>query len=332
MGKGADEGSNKCFCCCLVLIPSVVMFACSFDTIDPKEMGLDYDGISFTLDKENLYMETREFLGLGHKFIKFPRIQRTIKMSHEGSLIGGEVNEGEESDDGGIRNVDSVRARTSDGLQVVLDLSFQYKLPENAAKLSEMYTSYGKAYEDVFIRTSRGAVRDATSRFEAFYFRYNRSLIVAEMQAEVKQMLAPEGATVDSFQLLNYELPNSFMSVIQETELAREMVQQALNEQRVAAVRAETLVREASSEAEVIILRASAEALGVTRQAEAAADSLDALVGSERKSFQKVKDALGLSLEQLQAYIWLKAFQNQPVSSVNKNIISMSIPSSFKAN
>ena len=38
MGRGGDDDNIKkgCICCWIILIPSVIMFACSFATLNPQ--------------------------------------------------------------------------------------------------------------------------------------------------------------------------------------------------------------------------------------------------------------------------------------------------------
>jgi hypothetical protein len=49
------------------------------------------------------------FLGIGHSFIKFPRNVQTIEFSKEATA-----------------NQPPISSRTSDGLEVILEISFQY--------------------------------------------------------------------------------------------------------------------------------------------------------------------------------------------------------------
>jgi len=50
------------------------------------------------------------FLGIGHSFIKFPKTVQTLEFSKEKTA-----------------NSAPLQSRTSDGLEVILEISFQYK-------------------------------------------------------------------------------------------------------------------------------------------------------------------------------------------------------------
>merc|ERR1711988_1709235 len=79
-GRGADEGLFTVVggCCCLMLIVSSILLGCSFDTLSPTEVGLDYDGTTLNVDYGTLYSNGRYFLGIGHKFISSLHLSRQL--------------------------------------------------------------------------------------------------------------------------------------------------------------------------------------------------------------------------------------------------------------
>lgn len=56
------------------------------------------------------YIGGIHFLGVGHSFIKYPKTVQTIEFSNERTANGP-----------------SIGSRTNDGLEVILEISFQYK-------------------------------------------------------------------------------------------------------------------------------------------------------------------------------------------------------------
>jgi SPFH domain / Band 7 family len=94
--------------CAVSTITAIVLVILGFASLDPTEWGLDYSWISKTVDpqvKENgLY-----FIGIGHSFYKFPKVVQTIEFSKDRTATRGPID-----------------SRTSDGLEVVLEISFQY--------------------------------------------------------------------------------------------------------------------------------------------------------------------------------------------------------------
>ena len=79
-----------------------------------------------------------------------------------------------------------------------------------------------------YIRESRDVLRTSASRFSAFEYFYNRSSVAAAMQQELTEALSRWHANVEAFQLLEYQLPSSFAIAIENTEVARQEVEQML--------------------------------------------------------------------------------------------------------
>ena len=101
-----------------------------FATLEATEFGLNYSWISKNISpniKENgLY-----FIGIGHSFIKFPKTVQTIEFSNQKTANKGPI-----------------QSRTSDGLEVTLEISFQYILQKD--QIYKLYTKYGSNYNYIF--------------------------------------------------------------------------------------------------------------------------------------------------------------------------------------
>ncbi|KOO22082.1 spfh domain band 7 family protein [Chrysochromulina tobinii] len=104
-----------------VLVPSILLIALSFATLEPIEYALNFNAITMSLENETYSVAGLYFLGFGHWFIRFPRTIQTIEFlaTGENSLL---------------------HTRTSDGLPLTLGLSFQYRYqPQN---LYNLYLAY----------------------------------------------------------------------------------------------------------------------------------------------------------------------------------------------
>jgi hypothetical protein len=101
---------NICFIILGVLIVGGgILIILGFSTLEATELGLDYSSISKHVDPL-IYQNGLHFLGIGHSFIKYPKMVQTIEFSKErGADIG------------------SIQSRTLDGLEVVLEVSFQFQ-------------------------------------------------------------------------------------------------------------------------------------------------------------------------------------------------------------
>ena len=120
---------------------AVILIAASFRTLDATTYGLAYDSLWCTIDRTTLYNNGLFFVGPTTVFLTFPKATRDV--------------------------YDTLPARTRDGLTVVLELSFQYRLQQSADSLAELYMMFGLEYESAFRREARDVLRNAASGFTA---------------------------------------------------------------------------------------------------------------------------------------------------------------------
>jgi regulator of protease activity HflC (stomatin/prohibitin superfamily) len=302
-------------CCCAVLIASAIMLGCSFGVLDPTQFALDYDTVNFQINENALYTGGRHFIGLGHTFIIFPKTLQTCRM---GTFEGGEEVDGE------TFTTSSLQARTEDGLQVTLDISFQYRLTETIDAIIKLYSDFQDNYRPAYVRIARNVLRDVASEFQAFQYFYNRSIVGAKMREVLNSALANHSATVQAFQLLNVELPERFSSAIEGTEVARQAIENAKYQQDVARTEANTRVEEAKRQAEIILLQASATAKSTRLQAAADANITLRQMEAETAAYKTIQTELDLTEDQLLSYVWLKAIQTRRPST--ENVIGVAKP------
>lgn len=93
--------------CCIGVIAIIVLIVISFSSVGVAEYGLDYSGISKTIDKQ-IYNPGLHWLGLGHSFITFP--STVINMQF--------------SDFEARADAPSIKSRTLDGLEIDIEVSF----------------------------------------------------------------------------------------------------------------------------------------------------------------------------------------------------------------
>merc|ERR1719265_872096 len=110
-------------CCAAWIVIFTILILCSFATLEYVELGLNYSWVAQTVE-DKAYPSGRYFLGLGHSFIKFPATVQTIEFSDAADAAGP-----------------MVRSRTSDGLEVQLEISLQYQLLPT--KVSDLYQKFG---------------------------------------------------------------------------------------------------------------------------------------------------------------------------------------------
>lgn len=301
-------------CCCVVLIASAIMVGCSFGVLDPTQFALDYDTVNFQIADGVLYTGGRHFIGLGHQFIIFPNTLQTVRM---GAVSAGES-------DGETVKTSSLLARTEDGLQVTLDISFQYRLTADLEQIIKLYSDFQDNYRPAYVRIARNVLRDVASEFQAFQYFYNRTVVGAKMREVLNQALANHSAIVQAFQLLNVELPTRFSSAIEGTEVARQAIENARYQQDVARTEANTRVEEAKRQALIIALEANATAQSTTLQAAADANITLRQMQAETTAYRTIQDELAFDEDQLLSYVWLKAIQTRRPTS--ENVIGVAKP------
>lgn len=218
----------------------------------------------------------------------------------------------------------SLLARTEDGLQVTLDISFQYRLTETIDAIIQLYSDFQDNYRPAYVRIARNVLRDVASEFQAFQYFYNRSVVGAKMRDVLNSALANHSATVQAFQLLNVELPERFADAIEATEVARQAIENAKYQQDVAKTEANTRVEEAKRQAEIILLEASATAKSTTLQAAADANITLRQMEAETAAYKTIQTELELDEDQLLSYVWLKAIQTRRPTT--ENVIGVAKP------
>jgi regulator of protease activity HflC (stomatin/prohibitin superfamily) len=296
------------------------MIANSFAVVEPTEMALDYNTVSFTVDEKRVLKGGRQFIGLGHTLIKFPTLDQTIHM-------GTPTAASSKAKD--TLTTSNLVVRTEDGLQVTLDVSFQYRLQQAAAAIVRLYKDFMNDYRPTYVRIARNVLRDVAAEFQAFNYFYNRSVISNRMKEALMVALLNHSAEVRSFQLLNYKLPTKFSDAIEKTEIARQEIVNAKYQQRVATTQANTRVEEAKRQAKIILLAADATAQETALQAVAAANVTLQTMEAEKQAYRTIKDELALDDSQLLSYVWLKAMQGRRSSS--HNVIATDKPTLLEA-
>jgi hypothetical protein len=124
--------SKVCICISLIVVLVAVagiLIGISFSSLEYNEYGLDYNSFTKTIDKVP-YTNGRYMLGIGHEFIIFPRAVQTVEFSFDTAADGPPL-----------------YSRTQDGLEVIIEISFQYHfMPE---KLFDIYMQYRDNYRQV---------------------------------------------------------------------------------------------------------------------------------------------------------------------------------------
>lgn len=280
-------------CGACVAIVAVVCFFLCFASLEYTELGLDFSMISNSVDSRG-YTAGRYLLGLGHHFVKFPATVQTIQFSAEGDSAGPQV-----------------RSRTSDGLEVNLEVSFQYQF--NASSIFSLYNKFGTEYLPIFVNIGIDLITTLATSYNASAFFNDRNTISAEMEAELENTFGVQCfAAVPFFQLRSVSLPALFEEAIQETEVKKQDINTAAAEKQNMEVQMMTQVLQAQQQALSIGLQANATAQSTILNVEAYVQQFALSQELQAHSFVPLYQKLGNNESVLLEYLRYRALRDHP--------------------
>lgn len=283
----------------------VALIAMSFSILEVDEYGLDYSWISQSVSNTS-YNSGWHFLGVGHHFVRFPKVVQTIEFSKTDK----------EAD------WPSLTSRTNDGLEVTLEVSFQYML--QAEKIYDLYMNFGESYKNVFIREAIEVITTAATNYSAYGFFMNRTIIGTDMQMYLTKALnSSYYASVEFFQLRSVDLPPEFDKAIADTEVAKQNITKASAQFNASLVNMQTELYQAQYAANVTINLAKGQAEATVISANASAQSFELVQEAQAKAYKQIKDDLNMDSEDFIDYLKARAIrdhaQDAMVVSLEKN-------------
>ncbi|MGZ9225151.1 MAG: prohibitin family protein [Anaerolineales bacterium] len=131
------------------------------------------------------------------------------------------------SQEGQVQGDDSIRARTKDGQEVIIDASVIYQA--DPAKVVQLHIDWQNRYEDGFVRPeARGIIRDAISQ-------YGIEEVVSTKRAEIVQIISTELGTslaennlhLIDFVLRDIHFSEGYAAAVEQKQIAEQQAQQA---------------------------------------------------------------------------------------------------------
>lgn len=126
------------------------------------------------------------------------------------------------------RNADKLplHSRTNDGLEVVLEISFQYLY--DFSRLFELFSTFKDQHKAILENMAVDALSEAATKYSAYDFFMDRQKIGVEMQLILNQHFKENCyATVEFFQLRSVDLPDEFEQAIQLSEVKKQEIRKA---------------------------------------------------------------------------------------------------------
>lgn len=222
---------------------AVIILALSgFGSVEISEYGLLENLVTRKVAKAP-FGAGRYWIGPWCRFIRFPSVVKTIQFSD--SSLQTDLGFDELGDP-------MLRSRTSDGLDVSIELSFQYQLHEPT--LYTLYTTLGPGldFHRTYVRIAIDRLTEIATEYSAGEFFYARTKIGKDMEVKLKKDFeASLYATIFSFQLRSVALPAAFENSIQGTEVQKQEVHVAEAEQQSTKVSLETKLMQAKRRVKV---------------------------------------------------------------------------------
>lgn len=299
-----DVMKGLCGCICIVAcITGVVLLILGFSSLEATEYGLDYSWLSKTINPV-VFTNGLYFIGIGHSFIKFPKNVQSVEFSKERNA-----------------NRPAIESRTFDGLEVTIEISFQYLLqPENLFKL---YTKYGDTFRQVIQNIAINILTQEATAYTAYNFFMDRAKIKDDFQNALnKELNATSFSNVQFLQLRSVDLPAKFEQAIQESEVKKQDIQKANAELNKMKIETDTLKKSAFIQKNVTINLAQGEAESILKQNDANIESLKKFQTSQTLAYTKLKNTLGMENPDLIGFIKSKLINNYQGSDLAISIKS----------
>merc|ERR1719316_1589056 len=263
-------------------------------SVEITEYGLKSNMITRKVDKEP-YMSGRYWIGPWCHFIKFPAVVKTIQFSD--SRLQSDLGFDEQGDP-------MLRSRTADGLDVTIELSFQYQLHQD--KIYDLYTTMGagRDFHDLFVRVAIDRSTEIATEYTANEFFVDRTRIGKAMEKLLKADFEERlYATIFSFQLRSDGLPDEFEKAIQKTEVKKQDVHVAEAEQQSTKVALETQLMQAQRRTKVKANKAEGFAQSVMLENAADIEQFTATQEKAAESYKLVAKELDNKENELLAYV-----------------------------
>src|SRR6185503_2814500 len=194
----------------------------------------------------------------------------TYSISNQTYTMSAIVGEGQVATD------DSIRARTKDGQEVIIDASVIYQI--DPAKVVPLHIVWQNRYEDGFVRPeSRGIIRDAVSQYGVEeVVSTKRVEIVNIITEELGRSLADNDLRLLDFVLRDIHFSEGYAAAVEQKQIAEQQAQQArlTVEQKKQEAEQARQVAQGQADAAVIAAKGAAEARLIQAEAEARSNEL----------------------------------------------------------
>jgi len=124
-------------------------------------------------------------------------------------------------------------------------------------RVSDIYSSLGRLYQDVFIAPAiQETVKATTAKYNAEELITNRSVVKDAIETSLKQRLEAHGIMVDAVSITNFDFSEEFNHAIEAKVVAQQLALKAANDLNRVEVEKQIRITQAQGEAEAIRIQA----------------------------------------------------------------------------
>ncbi len=230
-----------------IMVAQAAITGCSPHAIPQGSVGVKFNGATGISD-HILKPEWVWTSWFNERLIIYPTSIQTASYVHR-------VREGEKQKD------DSIRATTSEGATLPMDVTVSYRIPADKSSVVTVFKTFGVPDNDPdhplayiqsnFIRWSViAAVNDVSARHTLFnLLTKDRATIGNDVKAELDPIMSKWGLRLESVQIREIHPPAEIERKLNEQQQARAEVKQLLIKKQQATTDGQTLVIQAQAEA-----------------------------------------------------------------------------------
>lgn len=178
--------------------------------------------------------------------------------------------------EGQVQGDDSIRARTKDGQEVILDASVIYRI--DPQKVVPLHIAWKNDYEDGIVRPeARGIIRDAASQYGVEeVVSTKRAEMVQYITDELSKTMAANNLELLDFVLRDIHFSEEYAAAVETKQIAEQQAQQAffVVEQRKQEAEQARQVAQGAADAAVIAAQGAAQSQIIQAEAQAKANEL----------------------------------------------------------
>eukprot|EP00761_Pharyngomonas_kirbyi_P000310 gb/GECH01000310.1/.p1 GENE.gb/GECH01000310.1/~~gb/GECH01000310.1/.p1 ORF type:complete len:326 (+),score=67.91 gb/GECH01000310.1/:1-978(+) len=285
-----------CSCCCFIFIIAIVglFVGLSVKTVERGEWGLLKNKYDRNVDTSKVYESGRYIPGLTKTFLTFPSIYVLLDFG-------------------------TINSKTSEGLDVSLDMSMQYQIAKNqVAPLFEEFAF--RDYERIIEREASEVIRDTASEFTAIQFVEERDLVAAQMLDDLQSVLTANHITVRQVQLQEIGLEGSYQEQLERRVIQKQEVENAELNQRLDEIRSETEVIISGILQQLEQIEFDTQGTVNFLQSGAEANSTRNRLAAQTDSYLQVKNDLELSGDELLYYLFVQSLKESQNSLLVANL------------